>query len=120
MRPSLSLSVIGTRLRKASTTRDSKAGYTIGVFLVGKRKELGEFRPPCNGGIGGRDERCCSKTLRMEFVAADIDMERSWIVRSLQGPAILGIVLDESDDRRAEVTEELSRDGDCSEVPECR
>ena len=36
-------------------------------------------------------------------VAADIDIERSWTVRSRRGPDILGSVLADSEDLRDEI-----------------
>jgi len=105
VRPSLIRSVTGIRSRNASATRESNAGYTIGVFLTWRR-EVGEFRPSCGDGrIGGREERLFSTMGRVEIiaVAADIDIERSWAVRSRRDPDIFGIVRADSDDRRDEV-----------------
>lgn len=114
MRPSFIRSVTGTRSLNASATRDNNAGYTIGVLRdEGVRMEVGELRP----GIGGR---CCERlpsAIRNEFDAADMDMERSWFVRSLRIPGPPGIVLADSDERlepfieRSTRVEEAADDG---------
>ena len=58
--------------------------------------EVGELRP----GIGGRCGERLPSAIRNEFVAADIDMVRSWFIRSLREPVPPGIVLADSDERR--------------------
>lgn len=100
-------SVIGMRSRNASATRDSNAGYTTGVFRTW-RTETGEFRPSCNDGIGGREVRFCSNTVRIGVVAADIDIDLSCAVRSRRPPGSLGTVLADSEDRREDVTDAWS------------
>lgn len=85
------------RSLNASATRDNSAGYTMGVLRgMGVRMEVGELRP----GIGGRCGERLPSAIRDELVAADIDMVRSWFVRSLREPVPPGIVLADSDERR--------------------
>ena len=63
---------------------------------------VGELRPPCSAcGIGGRDR--ASNTVRIDVDAADIDIDRSCVVRSRRKAGPLGIVRAESDDRRVVV-----------------
>jgi hypothetical protein len=64
---------------------------------------VGESRPSWrDGGTPGLEERFCSTTVRGvdRMEAADIDIERSWEVRSRRGPDIFGTVRADSDDRR--------------------
>jgi hypothetical protein len=53
----------------------------------------------------GRDERRCSTMVCTEdmAVAADIDIERSWAVRSRRDPVIFGSVRADSEDLRDEI-----------------
>ena len=72
----------------------------MGVLRTGVRKDVGEARPSSMDVAFGLEPRFWSTLGRMAFVVADVDIERSWEVRSLRWLANLGIVRTESEERR--------------------
>lgn len=83
----------------------------MGVFREVVRKDVGEFRP----GIGGRGERLVS-IIRIELVAADIDIDRSWLVRSRRKTGPPGMVLEDSDERRVDAIDGSTNVEEAGEV----
>lgn len=78
----------------------------MGDLRARRRMEFGESRPPSiMEGIGGREVRM----ERMDEVAADMDIERSWFVRSRCEAAFLPRLWPDSDRRRPEIVELWSR-----------
>lgn len=107
--PSLTFSDNDILVRKASATRDRRAGYTIGV-----RRGVGEARPTAIEGIGGFGPFMRpSSTARDCGVDADADRERvrsDALTRSLMVLGGWGMVRTESMDLRDEEEEVTSAD----------
>ena len=72
----------------------------MGVLRTGVRKDVGEPRPSSMEDTFGLEPRFWSTLGQMAFVLADMDIERSWEVRSLRWLVNLGTVRAESEERR--------------------